>query len=78
MATGKRRAEARSGRHLSTQGLTLGNAPCKGIRARSAGRGGCWLGLKLGRNGLQEEDIVGCGGKKGRNEMVGRLLGQMG
>jgi hypothetical protein len=78
MAAGKRRAEAESGRHPGTQGLTPGNAPRKGIWAGSAGRGGHWVGLKLGRKALHVEDIVGCGGKKGRKEMVGRLLAKAG
>jgi hypothetical protein len=66
-----------TGRHPGTQGLTPSNAPHKGIRAGSAGRGGHWLGLKLGQKALHEEYIVDCGGKKGRKQMVGRLLGQM-
>jgi hypothetical protein len=56
------------------QGLTLGDAPGKSIRAGSVGRGGHWLGLKLGRKALHEEDMVGCGEKKGGKEMVGWLL----
>jgi hypothetical protein len=36
------------------------------------------VGLKLGRKALHVEDIVGCGGKKGRKEMVGRLLAKAG
>jgi hypothetical protein len=65
MAAGKRRAEVGSGQHPGTQGLPA-NTPGKGIQAGSASRGGRWLGLKLGRKALHEEDIVGCGWKKGR------------